>query len=242
VMLERVGGMPMEEMKEGMDDQGEGAIALVPSDWIAELDRQVECLRAEFVGQIEQLRQESDAGWFVRRMEGLERENRVLRLERDRAAAAGMDEDEVERLRAENRAIAQELRLVQDKLDAFRQLLDGGEAGAEPIGERGAIVSQTVKAEAKSRGPVKGKAFNRAEAIVRAVKDWNRLYPSESFAISPGLLETVFGIHRRAAKEFFEAYQNELWDYHQEIGVDSPRWHNRGKDTEKLKKFVVGRI
>jgi hypothetical protein len=39
-------------------------------------------------------------------------------------------------------------------------------------------------------------------------------------------------------KNFFEAYQNELWEYHQDIRVESPKWHNRGKDTEKLRKFV----
>ncbi|MGB8701512.1 MAG: hypothetical protein WCD18_19020, partial [Thermosynechococcaceae cyanobacterium] len=107
---------------------------------------------------------------------------------------------------------------------------------------QGAIVSQSVADGAKTRGPKVGKAFRRAEAIVMAIKDWNRLYPSESFVINPGLLETVFGIHRRAAKDFFDAYQNELWDYHQEIGVDSPKWHNRGKDTERLKAFVVGQF
>jgi hypothetical protein len=49
-------------------------------------------------------------------------------------------------------------------------------------------------------------------------------------------------VHRQAVKEFFQVYQNEIWDYHQEIGVESPRWHNRGKDTEKLKAFVTQRM
>jgi hypothetical protein len=43
-------------------------------------------------------------------------------------------------------------------------------------------------------------------------------------------------------KDFFEAYQNELWEYHQEIGVESPKWHNLGKDTEKLRAFVEERV
>jgi hypothetical protein len=43
-------------------------------------------------------------------------------------------------------------------------------------------------------------------------------------------------------KDFFEGYQNELWEYHQEIGVESPKWHNRGKDTEKLREFVVEKM
>jgi hypothetical protein len=37
-----------------------------------------------------------------------------------------------------------------------------------------------------------GRAFKRAEAIFLAVKEWNRLNPSESFAFNAGILETVF--------------------------------------------------
>ncbi|MGB8698626.1 MAG: protelomerase family protein, partial [Thermosynechococcaceae cyanobacterium] len=132
VLVDQVGPLPLVEKVEGVGMVAEGAIAPVPTDWIAELDRQVERLRAEFVEQIEQVRRESDAGWFVRRVEGLERENLTLRLERDRAIASGQDgaSAEVQRLRAVNGAIAAELKQVQDKLDAFRRLLDGVDAGA----------------------------------------------------------------------------------------------------------------
>jgi integrase len=237
----------------------------VPDTWRSELERRVEQMRAEFEAQIKELRQESNVGWFVRRVEGLERENLALRLERDRAIAAmpKTDDAEVVRLKKEKEAIALELKLAQEKLDTFRRLLNGGAAGAiegdteaqpshEPIqgedlvsvsgGERRTIVSQITGNVPKTRGPKAGKAFRRAEAIVLAIKDWNRLYPSESFAINAAVLEMAFRIHRQAAKAFLDAFQNELWDYHQEIGVESPQWHNRGKDTEKLKAFVTQQL
>ena len=78
--------------------------------------------------------------------------------------------------------------------------------------------------------------------MIIAEKDWNRENPFETFVLNPGLMETVFKVHRQAVKDFFEAYQNEMWEYHQEIGVESPKWHNRGKDTERLKAFVEGRV
>jgi hypothetical protein len=253
------------------------------AEWFSALER----LRAEFESQIQEVRKESDAGWFIRRVEGLERENLALRLERDQAISqpdGNQGNTEVlEQLQAENAALAQKLKLAQDKLDRFRLLLNGSEPtddaadnpestadlsiscissvpltpfthemtplAAVPVENPQpslSIAQPASQADAKplpkTRGPKSGKAFQRAEAIVLGIKDWNRLYPSESFAINAGVLETVFRIHRQAVKEFFDAYQNELWDYHQEIGVESPRWHNRGKDTQKLKAFVTERM
>jgi Telomere resolvase len=132
---------------------------------------------------------------------------------------------------------------------------DGGAITAHPQSEQVSTVSPqptdagdntrraettrgTTAAAGTARGPKAGKAFERAENIFLAVKDWNRLNPLESFAFNAGILETVFKVHRQAVKDFFDAYQNELWEYHQEIGVESPKWHNRGKDTVRLKAFV----
>lgn len=252
------------------------------AEWFSGLER----LRAEFESQIQEVRKESDAGWFIRRVEGLERENLALRLERDRLLSQSVQTDEhegntkaLEQLQAENAELVQKLKLAQDTLDSFRLLLNGSEptddekdnpeSGTEltiaavplvpdrPFNEMAAPVENPqpsfaktqqaisptdAKPFPKTRGPKSGKAFQRAEAIVLGIKDWNRLYPSESFAINAGVLETVFRVHRQAVKDFFDAYQNELWDYHQEIGVESPRWHNRGKDTQKLKAFVTERM
>ena len=159
-------------------------------------------------------------------------------------------------LEQENLTLKQQLTQAQTKLDRFRQLLnspDPLEPEPEPKPEpenqteqpqtkNSAIaepVSKLVEPVSKPRGPHPGKAFQRAETIVLAIKDWNRLHPSETFAINAGLLETVFRVHRQAVKTFLDAYQNELWEYHQDIGVESPRWHNRGKDTQKLKTYVT---
>jgi hypothetical protein len=217
-------------------------------------------------------------------VEGLERENLALRLERDQAVSqTQINHTEVlNQLQVENAELAQKLKLAQDKLDRFRLLLNGSEPTDDAADSPESIADLTTASapltpdrlpneitppaapvenpppslsfahQAKSqtnttplpktRGPKSGKAFQRAEAIVLGIKDWNRLYPSESFAINAGVLETVFRVHRQAVKEFFDAYQNELWDYHQDIGVESPRWHNRGKDTQKLKTFVTERM
>jgi Telomere resolvase len=263
-------------------------IQRLSNEWRDEVEQRVAGLRAEVEAQLQEIRQENNVAWFVRRVESLERENLKLRLERDRAIAEAIQDQgysgEIGRLQAENEALAQELRMAQEKLTAFRRLLndDKDDADLQEIVEKKELEPEKARivpislAERKkekastidslpasingssghtskykgagqentisTRGPKAGKAFRRAESIFLAIKDWNHLHPTESFAINPGVIETIFRVHRQAVKEFFEAYQNELWEYHQEIGVDSPRWHNRGKDTEKLKEFVQERL
>jgi hypothetical protein len=245
------------------------------NDWRGELEQTVATLRSEFEAQLQSVRIETNGGWFVRRVEGLERENLSLRRERDQAIAQAEGSqgygEKIEQLQAENAILAQKLKLAQDKLDGFRLLLNGTEtidttettetaAASSPPEPPDSAITPTVEKRTKPRmsaqpsdpqpdttlanvrGPKAGKAFKRAEAIFLVIKEWNRLYPSESFAVNAGVLETVFRVHRQAVKEFFQVYQNEIWDYHQEIGVESPRWHNRGKDTEKLKAFVTQRM
>ena len=215
------------------------------TEWQQTLAEKITALRSQLEAQLEtqleaqftQLRQTSNTDELIARISTLETENATL---------------------------TQKLKQAQDKLDRFRQLLNGTdtpeitpEIDPQPDTDQIEQTDQTQQPkqskqpnfdneiapdrpfQAKPRGPHPGKAFQRAEAIVLAIKDWNRLYPSESFAINAGILETVFRVHRQAVKAFFEAYQNELWDYHQDIGVESPRWHNRGKDTQKLKVFVT---
>jgi hypothetical protein len=279
------------ENRQAIASMDRNEVQRLRDEWRNEVERQVAELRAEVEVQLQEARQESNVGWFVRRVEGLERDNLKLRLERDQAIAEAIQNldksGEVARLKSENEALAQALRLAQEKLNAFRRLLNGDTADLsqrsedktkEPEAVRisppdfaekeeeveGAIAklrthsphpestddnsrpketeATQATARASTRGPKAGKAFRRAESIFLAIKDWNRLYPAESFSINPGLIETIFKVHRQAVKEFFEVYQNELWDYHQEIGVDSPRWHNRGKDTQKLRAFVQERL
>lgn len=209
------------------------------TEWQQTLTQKITALRSELETQLEtqltQLRQTSNTDELISRIATLETENATL---------------------------TQNLKQAQDKLDRFRQLLNGTdtpeiETQPDPDIEQTDQTQQPKQpkqpkqpnsnneiapdrpSQIKPRGSHPGKAFQRAEAIVLAIKDWNRLYPSESFAINAGILETVFRVHRQAVKAFFEAYQNELWEYHQDIGVESPRWHNRGKDTQKLKVFVT---
>jgi hypothetical protein len=161
---------------------------------------------------------------------------------------------ELAQLRSENQALQTQLQEAQSKLDRFRQLLIGDEAEvsqtkksqpdtpSQPI-TQSAVGSSTKFREqpvaiAATRGRKPGKALERASHIFDAVREWNRLHPEETFAINPGLLETVFKVHRKAAKQFCEEYQNELWDYHQEIGMQSEHAHNRGKDVQQLWQFV----
>jgi hypothetical protein len=157
---------------------------------------------------------------------------------------------ELTQLRRENQSLQVQLQEAQSKLDQFRQLLIGeGVQGGntreskatqhpqpveEPIAQK--VAEGTARLETRGRKP--GKALERAAHIFDAVREWNRLYPEESFVINPGLLETVFKIHRKAAKQFCDEYQNELWDYHQELGVQSEHAHNRGKDIQQLWQFV----
>jgi hypothetical protein len=161
---------------------------------------------------------------------------------------------ELAQLRNENQALQTQLQEAQSKLDRFRQLLMGDEEEVSqpeksqsdilpPPVSRAVVASSTqtkeqIVAIAATRGRKPGKALERALHIFDAVREWNRLHPEETFAINPGLLETVFKVHRKAAKQFCEEYQNELWDYHQEIGVQSEHAHNRGKDVQQLLQFV----
>lgn len=157
---------------------------------------------------------------------------------------------ELAQLRRENQSLKAQLQEAQSKLDRFRQLLMGDEeqvpqarespsvAHPLPVAEATPKTREGPVAIAVSRGRKPGKALERATHIFDAVREWNRLHPEETVAINPGLLETVFKIHRKAAKQFCEEYQNELWDYHQEIGVQTEHAHNRGKDVQQLWQFV----
>jgi arsenate reductase-like glutaredoxin family protein len=222
------------------------------AEWQQTLNQTIAALRADLEHQLKtqliEIQQPPNIKELRTRIATLERENQTLAQEHSRAIA---------QLQTEKETLTQQLKQAQDKLDRFRQLLNSNDPPAiepaqqkqthrtqQPQPNKTAIVPEPVSEIApepasKPRGPQPGKAFQRAETIVLAIKDWNRLHPNETFAINAGLLETVFRVHRQAVKTFLETYQNELWDYHQDLGVESPRWHNRGKDTQKLKTFVT---
>ena len=234
----------------------------LPDHWLAHIDGRIADLKQEFEAKLLETRQQSNASWLIQRVEALETENKKLKTERDQAIARleTLDTTAIDQLKSENETLAQELKIAQDTLNGFRELLMGHttqpqspKSGPLQTAEQNQPATQTPRprtaAETQKQAtpsalssPKKGKAFKRAEAIFLAIKDWNKQNPTESFAINPGILETIFKVHRQAAKDFFNTYQNELWEYHQEIGVESPRWHNRGKDTAQLKAFVTAAL
>ena len=233
----------------------------LPHHWLAHIDERIANLKQEFEAKLLETQQQSRASWLIQRVEALEAENKTLKTERDQAIATleALDTTAIDQLKSENETLAQELKIAQDTLNGFRELLMGhttqpkGPKSEPPQPEQNPPTTQTLHPKTAtetqkqatpnaSSSPKKGKAFKRAEAIFLAIKDWNEQNPTESFAINPGILETIFKVHRQAAKDFFNTYQNELWEYHQEIGVASPRWHNRGKDTAQLKAFVTAAL
>ena len=78
----------------------------------------------------------------------------------------------------------------------------------------------------------------RAQKIFNALQGWNAQHPEQTVALSPGLLETQFRIHRKAAKQFCEVFRNDIDNHHRAVGVEQPMSHNRGKSLEVFKAFV----
>lgn len=90
----------------------------------------------------------------------------------------------------------------------------------------------------RTRGP-KGAAKDKAQKVLDAVTQWNQQHPDQTWAINTCLLETSFGIHRQAAVEFQKEHQFKIEQLHSNSNVSNPRTHNRGKDSEQLKAFVL---
>lgn len=84
----------------------------------------------------------------------------------------------------------------------------------------------------------RGAALARAESIFHALIAWNRQYPTDTFAMTDWLLEGVFNVNRKAAKQFSQQFHDAIAQHHSTIGIDNIRSHNRGRDTSALKAFV----
>lgn len=196
--------------------------------------------------------------WLTGEIEALRTQVALLGAERDQAvsnlAAINQHQPEVDHLKTENSRLTEELAQAQAKLNGFRQLLNGNEqsrpvASSQPqpvsVPSNPATspvstltTSATATAQSAPKLPKAGGAKERAMRIFLALQDWNRQHPHDTFALTPGLLEREFGIHRQAAKEFIEENQNLIRDYHQQIRVANERSHNRGKEPTPLKVFV----
>ena len=164
-------------------------------------------------------------------------------------------QEENSQLKNQNAELSQQLQEAQNKLEQFRQLLLGeANSAPTPVHKKEVPTAPTINKEepkvnvvsetkpknqaVAKKGRKPGKAVERAKRIFLQVQEWNRSNPDSTFVINPGFLETLFRINRKAAKQFCEEFQAEIWEHHQEIGVENEISHNRGKDVEALLDFV----
>lgn len=173
----------------------------------------------------------------------------------DRLAASNGEFSAISHLKLENQQLHSQLQQAQSKLQQFRSLLDSGNGNQEQQHKAGelsastdtslALLQQKLSHDPKSdRSPTTrkgGSAKDRAHHIFEAIQQWNHLHPDDTWAITVGLLEEGFGINRKAAKEFVEEKQQDIWKHHQEIGVQNERGHNRGKVAIVLRQWVEER-
>ena len=152
-------------------------------------------------------------------------------------------EQENSKLKAQNSELSQQLKQAQSKLEQFRTLLLGETDPPKKAAKKAPVpppkklkVAESSPSIRKGRKP--GKAIERAKRIFLQIQDWNHTHPESTFATNPGLLESVFRINRKAAKQFCEEFKTEIWEHHQDIGVENEISHNRGKDIEALSEFV----
>jgi len=193
------------------------------------------------------------------RVSSLSRERDDLQSQLEQATT---QEPEVARLRAENERLSSELAQANATLSIFRQLLDGSPLPSPMLKEQEHLPKPTtVNSEVKTAAPEPttvtplplpnttsrrarqdGGARARALSIWNALQEWNRLHPAQTFALTTGLLETVFHVHRQAAHDFLQEFSQQIDDYHRALSVTTVRTHNRGKDSQPLKAFVLQRL
>jgi hypothetical protein len=228
-------------------------------DWLQQMEQVQNDLRSEWAEQLAALKQETktelltlrrqlqskDQAHLFEQIEALEAENQSLIAERDQLKV------DLKQTQEKTQSLAAQLKAAQSKLDRFRQLLLGNDESKEPSSSTAQATQppadqtqasrpQALRADISSqkRGRAPGKAAQRAQLIFDALRSWNDQHPTETLAFSPGLLETIFRVHRKAAKEFCQQFQNEIEDHHAEIGVERLLTHNKGKDIEGFKAFV----
>ena len=158
----------------------------------------------------------------------LRQQVKELTAQRDEANAKLQNTDDttaqITYLKSEN------LRLKQSQsslLAAYNQLLANNQ-------------NQTNQPHNTTTQQIKSKPLRRAIAIFEAIKQWNQLYSSSTFALTKSLLEREFHIHRDAAAEFLQTNQTAINQYHKSVGITKTRGHNRqiGRNIEELKNFV----
>jgi len=188
--------------------------------------------------------------WLTTEVEQLRRQVTQLQAERDTVAASAPPapglEAELAQLRAEN----VQLKQAQAQLEAFKRLLANGN-GQEDVPEPAptteappavvAIPTRTQPTAVQPQRRVATGAQARATAIFQAVCQWNDT-PGRTLAdmwcVTSSFLETQFGIHRQAVKEWFAAHGSEVEAMHSKHEITHLRTQNRGKDVTKLKAWI----
>ncbi len=205
--------------------------------------------------------------WLTTEVEQLRRQVTQLQAERETVAANAQPtpalEAELVQLRAEN----VQLRQAQAKLEAFRKLLTNGN-GQEAVTEPALTTTEAltavvttptmtppitsdpkqttppavVKPASQPQRRLATGAQARATAIFAAVCQWNDT-PGRTLAdkwcVTSSFLETQFGIHRQAVKEWFEVHGSDVEAMHAAHGITQLRTQNRGKDVTALKAFIA---
>jgi Telomere resolvase len=203
--------------------------------------------------------------WLTTEVEQLRRQVTQLQTERDQAIAqthSGL-EAELAHLRAEN----VQLRQAQAKLEAFRKLLTNGNGQEDvtapalttTVAPTAVVTTPTmtppitsdpkqttppvvVKPASPPQRRLATGAQARATAIFAAVCQWNDT-PGRTLAdkwcVTSSFLETQFGIHRQAVKEWFAVHGSDVEVMHAAHGITQLRTQNRGKDVTALKAFIA---
>jgi len=103
-------------------------------------------------------------------------------------------------------------------------------------------ITPTAVQPVKPQRRVATGAQARATAIFQAVCQWNDT-PGRTLAdkwcVTSSFLETQFGIHRQAVKEWFETHGSDVEAMHAAHGITQLRTQNRGKDVTALKAFIA---
>ncbi|MEO0377951.1 MAG: protelomerase family protein [Cyanobacteria bacterium P01_A01_bin.17] len=207
-------------------------------------------LRQDWLQEIEQVKQELRSDWseqLTTFKQQIEQQMTTLQRQLQPEAVQELTQEidtlktELDQAQQEKQEIAAQLADAQAKLNSFRQLLLGNEEVKKEVKEQPtesrAKTSSTPPTQ-KRRRRASGKAAQRAQTIFDAIRAWNDQHPDDTLAFSPGLLETIFKVHRKAAKEFCQEFQNEIEDHHAEIGVERILTHNKGKDIDGFRRFA----
>jgi len=201
-------------------------------------------------------------GVLASRVEALESQLSHLQQQRDEAlqqlaqvqSLTPKHQQQLEHLQAENRQLRQELHRFEAIRRAFLGESLPESASPNPataltdadahraIATTSSPKPQSSPSSAKPYNcppsPRKGAAVARAEKIFHALVAWNQQHPDDTFAMNPWLLEGVFKVNRKAAKEFCLEFHDAIDQHHSLVGIDNIRSHNSRKNTAPLKAFV----